>query len=145
MINRRVRVRLSGHLSERGRLRETKDSSNSIEAIARNYLFSVWSPTERNDGVSPEKHPGSERWPPGVREPLSRFSEVGLEAVLFVRACRAIAYRMVIPSWPVWEPTSFSDRGLEHSLSNLSVGVDSRNDFVQLTATRRHHWVRRSE
>ena len=102
-------------------IRETKDSSNSIEAIARNHLFSVWSPTERNDGVSPEKHPGSERWPPGVREPLSRFSKVGLGAVLFVRACRAIAHRMVIPSWPVWEPTSFSDRGLEHNLSNLSV------------------------
>ena len=145
MINRRVRVRLSGHLSERGGLRETKDSSNSIEAIARNYLFSVWSPTERNDGVSPEKYPGSERWPPGVREPLSRFSEVGLGAVLFVQACRAIAYRMAIPSWPVWEPTSFSYHGLEHNLSNPSVGVDSRNDFVQLTATPRHHWVRRSE
>ena len=125
--------------------RETKDSSNSIEAIARNYLSSVWSPTERNDGVSPEKHPGSERWPLRAREPLSRLSEVGLGAVLFVRACRAIAYRMATPSWPVWEPTSFSDRGLEHNLSNPSVRVDSRNGFVQLAAPRRRRWVRRSE
>jgi len=145
MINRRVRVRLSGHLSEGGGLRETKDSSDGIDAIARNYLFSVWSPTERNDGVSPEKHPGSERWPLGVREPLSRFSEVGLGAVLFVRACRAIAYRTATPSWPVWEPTSFSDRGLEHNLSGPCVGVDSRNDFVQLAAPRRRRWMQRSE
>ena len=138
MINRRVRMHLSGHLTERGGVRETKDSSNSIEAIARNYLFSVWSPTERNYGVSPEKRPGSERWPPKVREPLSRFSEVGHGVVLFVRARRAIAYRMATPSWPLWEPTSFSDRGLEHNLSNPSVRVDSQNDFVQLAAPRRH-------
>ena len=94
----------------------------------------MWSPTERKDGMSPEKHPGSERWPLGTREPLSRFPEAGLGAVLFVRACRAIAYRMAIPSWPVWEPTSFSYHGLEYNLSNPSVGVDSRNDSVQLAA-----------
>ena len=126
MINWRVRVRLSGHLSEGGGLWEAKYSSNNIGAIERDYPFSVWSPTGRSGGVSPKEHSGSERWPLRVREPLSRFSGVGLGAVLFVRAHVGPSLIARAPLHGLWEPTSFSNRGLEHHLTRPWGGFPER-------------------